>query len=514
MDFMKKFFKKKQKREDEELVEDDLNYDSNSSDDSNKIEELHDDLDELNNDDDKVNSASKLNFNLKSNPKRVKQIGGVIIVGAALYLASPMLINTLQTQGIMDSQEYEQTVKDVNELSSSINEDPELIARLEAEEKAKMAKIKADREAKKLKKEQEQPSFNKVEKETIEEPITNEVKEPIALAKENTLNQVIVEKPIEVLSENVDNRNNDLANGKNFIGKDGNVKIDKIEDKMGEQFDHTMKRIESTSLDHNSTDQLDPFIQEYTGTINSRAMSNELIENVRLMKEYIGFLETKKQFEEAKLIYEQKKRKNIFEDEVNKVKGEFLIELEDMKKSFDDLKKQNQDLSTQLSTSNRNKELDNLKAMDDQIANRKADLNLDVSQKVYKIGFNYLLEEKDSEGNVKVYRDGNAYRGNKIVQITPDFLKVKQENGSVSILPINEESNPRSDYSRVSIPTPKKIEVENESSGNNSSSNNSKKVENYSNVQNKTREETINNNKNLEKTENNREQQLKSRFLN
>ncbi len=156
----------------------------------------------------------------------------------------------------------------------------------------------------------------------------------------------------------------------------------------------------------------------------------------------------------------------------------------------------------------------NLKKLDDEIANRTLELNSDVSQKVYKIGFDYLLEETDSEGNVKVYRDGNAYKGFKIIQITPEFLKVKQESGRVSILSINEENNTRNSYAKVNIPTPKKIEVENEESSSSSTSNtkNSKqKVENYSNVQNKNRENSMNEQKNVE---NNREQQLKSRFLN
>src|SRR5574344_1405889 len=115
-----------------------------------------------------------------------------------------------------------------------------------------------------------------------------------------------------------------------------------------------------------------------------------------------------------------------------------------------------------------------LKKLDDEIASRTLELNSDVSQKVYKIGFNYLLEETDSEGNIKVYRDGNAYKGYKIIQITPDFLKVKQDNS--------------------------KVEVENDSSNNSSSSssNSNRKVENYTNVQNKSRENMLNEQKNIE----------------
>ena len=283
---------------------------------------------------------------------------------------------------------------------------------------------------------------------------------------------------------------------------------------MENQFNASIKKIEGADLEHDINDKLDPFALEYGGTINSKAMSNELNENVKLMREYIAFLETKKTFEEAKLTFEKEKRKNIFEQEVNKVKDEFLLEMDGMKKEFEALKEENKNLSSQLKNNSTNNEIENLKKLDDEIANRTLELNSDVSQKVYKIGFNYLLEETDSEGNVKVYRDGNAYKGFKIIQITPEFLKVKQENGRVSILSINEENNTRNSYAKVNIPTPKKIEVENEESSSSSTSstkNSKQKVENYSNVQNKNRENSMNEQKNVE---NNREQQLKSRFLN
>jgi hypothetical protein len=66
------------------------------------------------------------------------------------------------------------------------------------------------------------------------------------------------------------------------------------------------------------------------------------------MKDYIDFLETKKKFEEAKLVYEKKKQKNIFEEEINKVKEEFLVEVDGMRKSMDELKNINSELTNKL----------------------------------------------------------------------------------------------------------------------------------------------------------------------
>ena len=353
-----------------------------------------------------------------------------------------------------------------------------------------------------------------VEEETksIEKPLENKVVENTTTQSEQAkLVRKEIKEETKVVEKNV---KEELAEGTNYVGKDGHIKQEKIEKAMENQFNTSIKKIEGSDLEHDINDKLDPFALEYGGTINSKAMSNELNENVKLMREYIAFLETKKTFEEAKLTFEKEKRKNIFEQEVNKVKDEFLLEMDGMKKEFEALKQENKNLNSQLKSNSANNEIENLKKLDDEIANRTLELNSDVSQKVYKIGFNYLLEETDSEGNIKVYRDGNAYKGFKIIQITPEFLKVKQESGKVSILSINEENNTRNNYAKVNIPTPKKIEVENEDSSSSSTSstkNSKQKVENYSNVQNKNRENSMNEQKNIE---NNREQQLKSRFLN
>ena len=476
----------------------------------------------------------KLNFGLDKNSKKTKTIAGVVIVGLSLYLVSPFIMDTLKTQGIMSNSEYEETVQEVNELSNQ-NDNPELLAKMEAEEKDRIEKAKAAREAKKLKKELEakanqepksnETTSNEIKEETQPLEVVKEEPKPI----ENSLENKVVEntttqseqaklvrkevkEDIKVVEKPIVKE--ELAEGTNYVGKDGHIKQEKIEKAMENQFNASIKKIEGADLEHDINDKIDPFALEYGGTINSKAMSNELNENVKLMREYIAFLETKKTFEEAKLTFEKEKRKNIFEQEVNKVKDEFLLEMDGMKKEFEALKEENKNLSSQLKNNSANNEIENLKKLDDEIANRTLELNSDVSQKVYKIGFNYLLEETDSEGNVKVYRDGNAYKGFKIIQITPEFLKVKQENGRVSILSINEENNIRNSYAKVNIPTPKKIEVENEESSSSSTSstkNSKQKVENYSNVQNKNRENNMNEQKNIE---NNREQQLKSRFLN
>ena len=558
MGFLDKILKKKQKsNKTDELLDTIEDFDNVYS--SNDIESNNKSTSNLNNDDidldtmdlgddedDKPKSKKqlpKLNLGLEKNSKKTKTIAGVVIVGLSLYLASPFIMDTLKTQGIMSNSEYEETIQEVNELSSQ-NDNPELLAKMEAEEKERIEKAKAAREAKKLKKEQEakanqetksnETTSNEIKEESTQSEQAELVRKQLELVKEepkpieNSLENKVVEntttqseqaklvrkeikEETKVVEKNV---KEELAEGTNYVGKDGHIKQEKIEGAMEDQFNKSIKKIESSDLEHDINDKLDPFALEYSGTINSKAMSNELNENVKLMREYIAFLETKKTFEEAKLTFEKEKRKNIFEQEVNKVKDEFLLEMDGMKKEFEALKQENKNLNSQLKNNSANNEIENLKKLDDEIANRTLELNSDVSQKVYKIGFNYLLEETDSEGNIKVYRDGNAYKGFKIIQITPEFLKVKQENGRVSILSINEENNTRNSYAKVNIPTPKKIEVENEESGSSSTSstkNSKQKVENYSNVQNKNRENSMNEQKNVE---NNREQQLKSRFLN
>ncbi len=548
MGFLDKILKKKQKsNKTDELLDTIEDFDNVYS--SNDIESNNKSTSNLNNDDidldtmdlgddedDKPKSKKqlpKLNFGLEKNSKKTKTIAGVVIVGLSLYLASPFIMDTLKTQGIMSNSEYEETIQEVNELSSQ-NDNPELLAKMEAEEKDRIEKAKASREAKKLKKELEakanETTSNEIKEESTQSEQAKLVRKQLEVVKEepkpieNSLENKVVEntttqseqaelvrKEIKVVEKNV---KEELAEGTNYVGKDGHIKQDRIEKAMDDQFNKSVKKIEGSDLEHDINDKIDPFALEYGGTINSKAMSNELNENVKLMREYIAFLETKKTFEEAKLTFEKEKRKNIFEQEVNKVKDEFLLEMDGMKKEFEALKQENKNLNSQLKNNSANNEIENLKKLDDEIANRTLELNSDVSQKVYKIGFNYLLEETDSEGNVKVYRDGNAYKGFKIIQITPEFLKVKQESGKVSILSINEENNTRNNYAKVNIPTPKKIEVENEDSGSSSTSstkNSKQKVENYSNVQNKNRENSMNEQKNIE---NNREQQLKSRFLN
>ena len=554
MGFLDKILKKKQKsNKTDELLDTIEDFDNVYS--SNNIESNDKSTSNLNNDDidldtmdlgddedDKPKSKKqlpKLNFGLEKNSKKTKTIVGVVVVCLSLYLVSPFITDVLKTQGIMSNSEYEETVQEVNELSNQ-NDNPELLAKMEAEEKDRIEKAKASREAKKLKKELEakanqesksnETTSNEIKEESTQSEQAELVRKQLEVVKEepkpieNSLENKVVEntttqseqaelvrKEIKVVEKNV---KEELAEGTNYVGKDGHIKQDRIEKAMDDQFNKSIKKIEGSDLEHDINDKIDPFALEYGGTINSKAMSNELNENVKLMREYIAFLETKKTFEEAKLTFEKEKRKNIFEQEVNKVKDEFLLEMDGMKKEFEALKQENKNLNSQLKSNSANNEIENLKKLDDEIANRTLELNSDVSQKVYKIGFNYLLEETDSEGNVKVYRDGNAYKGFKIIQITPEFLKVKQESGKVSILSINEENNTRNNYAKVNIPTPKKIEVENEDSGSSSTSstkNSKQKVENYSNVQNKNRENIMNEQKNIE---NNREQQLKSRFLN
>mgnify|MGYP000210917386 CR=1 FL=1 len=187
MGFLDKILKKKQKsNETNELLDtiedfDDIYSSNDNSLNSNKSNSNNDEIDldtmDLGDDeDDKPKSKKqlpKLNLGLEKNSKKTKTIAGVVIVGLSLYLASPFIMDTLKTQGIMSNSEYEETIQEVNELSSQ-NDNPELLAKMEAEEKDRIEKAKAAREAKKLKKEQEAKANQETKS---NETTSNEIKE-------------------------------------------------------------------------------------------------------------------------------------------------------------------------------------------------------------------------------------------------------------------------------------------------------------------------------------------------
>lgn len=188
MGFLDKILKKKQKsNKTDELLDTIEDFDNVYS--SNDIESNNKSTSNLNNDDidldtmdlgddedDKPKSKKqlpKLNFGLEKNSKKTKTIAGVVIVGLSLYLASPFIMDTLKTQGIMSNSEYEETIQEVNELSSQ-NDNPELLAKMEAEEKDRIEKAKASREAKKLKKELEAKANETTSNEIKEESTQSE----------------------------------------------------------------------------------------------------------------------------------------------------------------------------------------------------------------------------------------------------------------------------------------------------------------------------------------------------
>ena len=213
MGFLDKILKKKQKsNKTDDLLDtiedfDDIYSSNDNSSNNNKSNSNSDEIDldnmDLGDDEnDKPKSKKqlpKLNFGLDKNSKKTKTIAGVVIVGLSLYLVSPFIMDTLKTQGIMSNSEYEETIQEVNELSSQ-NDNPELLAKMEEEEKDRIEKAKAAREAKKLKKELEakanqEPKSNET---TSNETTSNEIKEEskqLELVKEEP-------KPIENSLEN------------------------------------------------------------------------------------------------------------------------------------------------------------------------------------------------------------------------------------------------------------------------------------------------------------------------
>lgn len=546
MGLMDKFFNKKNKKEfsieDEDFLNDDDNY--TKSNDENFSDDFNPDFELENNGISGEIKEQKQNITsmFKNNKKVALGVGGVVGLGVAFVVAEPIINNIIGSSGVMDNSEFEATSKEVQELAqSTVKEDEEMARIQDQERKERIAKMKEEREAKRnasnnsnnvdgensnLQNNQQNQNNELANSDISNQNNQNNINDPMNNGQINNANSNNVQgnnqlanngivNGVNGVNDNVNqtntNKNNnglqELAKDKEYIQRNGEINHTKIENEMDNNFNRSIKNIEKTDFTHNEKDVMDPFVQEYDGTINSRAMRNELSENMNLMKDYIEFLETKKKFEEAKAIYEKKKQKNIFEEEINKVKQEFLVEVDGMRKTMDELRNLNATLTDKLDNNGKNKELEELKKHNDELEERKLKLNIASSQKVYKIGQNYLLEETDLEGNVKIYKDGNAYKGHVIQQITPEFIKVKDEIGNSLILTVSSGQEISGVYSKIEIPTPMKIEVENNDDNDSKNNKNATKVEDYASVKNKERQDSL---RNTEEQKN----KTTSRFLN
>lgn len=543
MGLLDKFLKTKQKKDfnienDDDFLNEIENKDENKFEPDFNIEEdgLSGELKE---------QKQNLSHMIKNNKKVAIGIGGTIVLGVVGVIAEPIITSMIESNGTMDNSEYEKTSKEVKEMAqSSVKEEEALAKAQDVERKEKIERLKQERENKKnnnLNVEQNNQNINTNNQNVVQNKennsvIENKIKEETIQQNgisnvNNNLNTKNNLNNVENSSSNVNNtQTNDLnknqeqnskvieafkntenkdgmINNKEYVQSNGEIKNSKIEKEMDEGFNKTVKKIEKTDFTHDQKDVMDPFVQEYDGTINSRAMRNELTENMKLMKDYIEFLETKKKFEEAKLVYEKKKQKNIFEEEINKVKDEFLVEVDGMRKSMDELRNINSELTAKLNNNGKSKELEEMKKTNDELEERKLKLNAATMQKIYKIGQNYLLEETDDQGNIKIYKDGNAYKGHIIEQITPEFVKVKDSIGNTLILTISSGEEISGVYTKIEIPTPNKSEVENKDIQSNNKEKAGTKVENYTEVKNKEQEKVA-----KETTE--KVNQTKSRFLN
>lgn len=544
MGLLDKFLKTKQKKDfsienDDDFLNEIENKDENKFEPDFDIEEdgLSGELKE---------QKQNLSHMIKNNKKVAIGIGGTIVLGVVGVIAEPIITSMIESNGTMDNSEYEKTSKEVQKMAqSSVKEEEALAKAQDVERKERIERLKQERENKKnnnLNVEQNNQNVNtnnqnivqnqgnndvvenKIKEETIQQngvsnannnlnaknnlnSVENSSSSNVNNTQTNDLNknQEQNSKVIEAF-KNTENKEGMVAN-KEYVQSNGEIKNSKIEKEMDEGFNKTVKKIEKTDFTHDQKDIMDPFVQEYDGTINSRAMRNELTENMKLMKDYIEFLETKKKFEEAKLVYEKKKQKNIFEEEINKVKDEFLVEVDGMRKSMDELRNINSELTAKLNDNGKSKELEEMKKTNDELEERKLKLNAATMQKIYKIGQNYLLEETDDQGNIKIYKDGNAYKGHIIEQITPEFVKVKDSIGNTLILTISSGEEISGVYTKIEIPTPNKSEVENKDIQSNNKEKAGTKVENYTEVKNKEQEKVAK--ETAEKVN-----QTKSRFLN
>jgi len=443
---MDKFINKKKKSNDDEF-EDFDNEDAENELDDESVDDDQFDNNEFDSDFDEDDieggesefkqQTGNLKDLIQQNKKAAIGVGSIAGLAVAGVIVEPYITKMMNSGDVMDNNEFEKTQSQVQQLaSSSVKEDKAFATAKKVERAAKLEKLKELREKKEQIKTSSKLLNTKGSLDKKREPKTVLIKKNIVLP---TINETTA----------------------TIINTKGHIDQKKATTKMASNFNKIQVKVESTELMHNPTDKMDPFLQEYDGTVNSRAMRSELTENMKLMKDYIEFLDTKKQFEQAKLIYEKKKQKGLFADEINSVKKDFLAELEGMKSSMAELRTLNAKMANRLLSEKEDKAMSEIKKANDELASRKMRLNNNGTQKVYKIGSNYMLEENDGQGNTKIFKNGNAYKGSIITQITPEFIKVKESNGEVIILSINTGSEMTGTYATIKIPTPAKSGVEN-----------------------------------------------------
>lgn len=499
MSIMDKFLNKNKKSKKEEFDEfDDLDNEetSNSSSDEFADDEFESDIDiEA---EGTSGEFKEQKNNLKSLVEKNKKvaIGASVVVGlgVASIVAEPYITKMMNSGNVMNNSEFEQTSKQVRDLAnSSVKEDEAIAAQKKIEREERMAKMKAEKEAKQA---AQAAQLAQEEKQLAESAKIAEANKVAKMnAQNNKVNEVNKASGYDIKGVTTNNKTTPTS----IINEKGHIEQKVAEAKMDSNFKNVQAKIEQVQLMHDPEDKMDPFLQEYDGTVNSRAMRNELSENMKLMKDYIEFLDTKKKFEEAKLVYEKKKQKGLFAEEITKVKQDFLNELEGMKSSMAELRALNAKMANKMIEDKKSAENSEATKANNELEARKMRLASTGEQKVYKIGANYILEETDKDGNTKIYRDGNAYKGAIIIQVTPEFLKVKEANGDNMILAISNGSEMSGSYATIAIPTPAKSGVEN-----NDMAAGGKEVKDYTAA--KVQEQKA--------TEQDKESSVKSRFLN
>lgn len=445
------------------------------------------DLDDVGSDDFDSPKSSSNSKEKKPMDKKIVMIGGIVVLVAGAVLLKPMILP-----------------EDDYEAPSDFNTTPSPTPVQQIEPKLPKKELIIKKEPKK-----------EIIKETVSEvkPIEDKVIEEVK-ASDPTLpkEEVVPPKTKENETKMIETVKKTVSDKEELSSRIDNASS-KLKDKI-------LKK----DFSHDPEDTKDPFINEYEGTIESKAMRTELSENIKLMKEYVQFLETQKLFKEAKAIYEKEASKDIFDKEVTDIKTSFSKEMTDMKDMMNKLQQENQALKNDMEK-NANKINNDINKMagntelvigengepindkyglskskqNEILNNIKGAANEAFSQKIYRVGSKYILEETDVTGKAVVYKQGNLYKGAIIKEISPTLIKIESE-GETAIIPVSNGSTTTA-YVPIEIKMPAKLEST-EGKAPREVNNDSNKITNYTDEINKRANDSQNN-----------KQDIKSKFF-
>lgn len=226
----------------------------------------------------------------------------------------------------------------------------------------------------------------------------------------------------------------------------------------------------------NSRD-IDPFLQSYLTTLDNNKKLEELDSNVRLMEGATRFLQAKVNYDAQIDAFEKRLTERSSKREINKVKAEMNAELEAVKRTLDDIRRQNSELKDKLSQAEKVSEVETRGGISIEGRNRlridgiqqigdgkfiasKIYGNNEITQNIYRLGSNFILEEVDEAGNTNIYRKGSTWRGTRIKDIAADLIVVTSD-GTDYVVSIGQSTSGSGDYNFITVNMPTKSSIKN-----------------------------------------------------